>query len=158
MNLQRDSRETIVKSMPWRSEVVELLLNPTAECGLTRSFEKPNYFYSTDWPELDEKTLVPLWEHFEAVYCVDIKSNPIEFIAFFIEFPAEYDSFKTIDQMLFHMIELYVWEYGGEEQEAKEALEFAKRLRMPNIEQLALLLNDHLNCDEDMINSYKNSI
>ncbi len=131
--------------------------------AFSRYFELPQYFYSKgypenpgDWPELGNRELLPLWEFSEEIYALDLLSNKLVF--FKIECPSDYESLDSIDQAIFKMIELHTWELGGEEKEINEAIEFAKRVKLPNISGLTELFAKYVECTEKMITGFRQSL
>ena len=153
-------RETYLKNLNLRPQVLELLLG-NFDCGaFSDYFQAPEYFYSHGspenpglWPELGERKLVPLWEHSEFIYSIDTLND--EVISFHIENPNEIERYKSIDDAIFKMIELHVWEYGGTLDEINESIRFAKQIALPNLAGLKKLLVDHMACTEDMLNEFR---
>ncbi len=163
MSVPANKREEAIKSLSLRPEVTELLLKNAEFGALSRYFEMPQYFYSKgypespgDWPELRNRELLPLWEFSEEIYALDLLSRKL--FSFSIECPNEYELFDSIDQAIFKMIELHTWEFGGEEQEINEAIEFAERVKLPNIPELAKLFTQYFECTEEMIAKYRHSL
>jgi hypothetical protein len=164
MSISENNRESEIMSLGLRPELVSLLLNKL-DCGsFSKYFEKPEYFYSKGspensgyWPERGKRNLLPLWEHSEKVYALDTAKNT-EGISFYIECPEEFDTFSSIDQAIFQMIELHVWEYGGSEKEIIEALDFAHKIALPNISGLKQLFSNYMVCTEEMITDYRRTL
>lgn len=141
-----------------RSEVESLLLGGLDLGKFIDYFEEPDGFYDQDdWDgHWDERNVLPLWQHQGSIYACDLAKDPKQYISFYLEFPDEIEEYGTsLDVMLFHMIYLHVWEYGGEEQEAAEALEFAEKLKMPYLDELRSLLNRWDTCPQEEIEAYK---
>jgi hypothetical protein len=163
MSIPANKREEMIQGLPVRSEVIDLLLKSKSFGALGRYFEAPEYFYSIgypenpgDWPELGNRDLLPLWEFSEEVYALDLLSN--ELVIFDIECPDEYEVLGSIDQAIFRMIELHTWEFGGGEQEVNEAVNFAKEIKFPNLSGLSSLFSKYMECTEDMIREFRQSL
>ncbi|WP_445357322.1 hypothetical protein ACJJIC_15070 [Microbulbifer sp. ANSA002] len=156
MSVSESKREETIKGLSLRPELVDLFLEKDDLGAFSRYFEKPEYFYSVSWPQFKERELLPLWEFSEEIYALDLIENKL--ISFNIESPEEYEIFDSIDQGLFNMIELHTWEFGGEDQEISEAIEFAKRVKLPNIQGLLDLFANYMACTEEMISEYKNAL
>ncbi|WP_036182390.1 hypothetical protein [Marinobacterium lacunae] len=163
MSVPANKREEAIRGLFLRPEVTELLLKHAEFGALSRYFELPHYFYSKgspegpgEWPELVDRELLPLWEFSGEIYAVDLLSNKL--LAFNIEYPTEYELLDSIDQAIFKMIELHTWEFGGEEQEIEEAIEFAERVKLPNISGLTKLFAQYMECTEEMITEYRQTL
>lgn len=163
MSVPANKREETIRGLSLRPQVTELLLKNADFGALSRYFELPQYFYSKgypespgDWPELGNRELLPLWEFSEEIYALDLISNKL--LTFNIEYPTEYESLDSIDQAIFKMIELHTWEFGGEEQEINEAIEFAERVKLPNISELTKLFAQYMECTEEMITEFRQSL
>lgn len=163
MSVPANKREEEIKGLSLRPEVTELLLKSLEFGAFSRYFELPQSFCSKgypespgDWPELGSRELLPLWEFSEKIYTLDLLSKKL--FSFYIEEPSDYESFDSIDQAIFRMIELHTWEFGGEEQEIKEAIEFAERVKLPNITGLTKLFAQYMECTEEMIAKYRSSL
>lgn len=163
MSVPANKREETIKSLSLRPEVTELLLNNAEFGALSRYFELPQYFYSKgypespgDWQELGNRELLPLWEFSEEIYALDLFSGKL--LSFDIECPNEYESFDSIDQAIFKMIELHTWEFGGGEEEINEAIQFAERVKLPNISELVKLFAQYMDCTEEMIAKFRYSL
>ncbi|GAA6132106.1 hypothetical protein [Halopseudomonas sabulinigri] len=163
MSVPAHKREELIKGLSVRPAVICLLLNSEDFGALARYFEVPEYFYSKghpekpgDWPELGNRDLLPLWEFSEEIYAHDLLSN--ELVLFNIECPSEYEILGSIDQAIFKMIELHTWEFGGEDQEVNEAINFAEKVKLPNISGLTNLFSKYMECTEDMIREYRQSL
>jgi hypothetical protein len=79
-------------------------------------------------------------------------------VTFNIECPGEYELLDSIDQAIFKMIELHTWEFGGEEQEINEAIEFAEKVKLPNVSGLTNLFAQYMECTEEMIAEFRQSL
>ncbi|WP_426336155.1 hypothetical protein ACN9MY_22055 [Pseudoduganella sp. R-31] len=132
-----------------------------APAGMRDLFNCPYYFYSQgapdypgNWEDLAHRTLLPLWEHGELVFAVDIALNEPEYISFYLERPSEVTSYgSSIYRALFEMINLHVWEYGGEETEVLEAKHFAARLEFPNLAHLLEMISN-VDTSQEEIDAY----
>ncbi len=163
MSVPENKREEMIRGLSVRPEIIDLLLKDKDFGSFARYFEAPEYFYSRgypeksgDWPELGSRDLLPLWEFSEEIYALDLTSN--ELIIFNIECPREFDVFSSIDQAIFKMIELHTWELGGEGQEVGEAIQFAEKVKLPNISGLTNLFSNYMECTEDMITEFRHSL
>jgi hypothetical protein len=163
MSVPANIREETIRGLSLRPEVTELLLKNAEFGALSRYFEFPHYFYSKghpessgDWPEFGDRELLPLWEFSEEIYALDLLSNKL--LTFNIEFPTEYELLDSIDQAIFKMIELHTWEFGGEEQEINEAIEFAERVKLPNISGLTKLFAQYMECTDELITEYRQTL
>lgn len=165
MSVLEKDREAVIKKLGLRPELTDLLLY-NLDCGAFSSyFVKPEYFYANGspdspgfWPELGDRNLLPLWEHFEKIYAIDIKNNRNEGVSFYIESPEKYETFRNIDKAIFKMIELHVWEYGGTEKEIEESIQFAKKVSLPNLHGLKNLFENFMECTDDMIKRYSDTL
>ncbi|MCY0914543.1 hypothetical protein [Massilia antarctica] len=97
--------------------------------SMATQFNTSWYFYSQgttdnpEWPGLEDRRLLPLWEHFECVFAADLIKSPIEYVAFYIESPEHVRILgNTIYAPILEMIRLHTWEYGGELKEIKDAI------------------------------------
>ncbi|WP_415898128.1 hypothetical protein [Neptuniibacter sp. QD57_21] len=163
MSVPEHKRKAAIKGLSLRPEVIKLLLKSEGFGELSRYFEQPDYFYARGypekpgyWPELKNRELLPLWEFSEEIYALDLLSDKLVF--FNIECPSEYELLNSIDQAIFKMIELHTWEFGGEETEISEAIDFAEKVKLPNISGLTSLFARYLECTEDMISEFRQSI
>lgn len=163
MSVPAKKREDTIKELSLRPEVVNLLLKSEEFGALSRYFELPEYFSSRGyseksgyWPELENRELLPLWEFSEEIYALDLLSHKV--VSFNTECPSEYEILDSIDQAIFRMIELHTWEFGGEDKEISEAIEFAEKVKLPNISGLTSLFAKYLECTEDMISEFRQSL
>jgi hypothetical protein len=163
MNVPETKRESAIKRLSVRPELVALFLGQDKFGAFSRYFEKPEYFYSREsiesarsWPQFEVGELLPLWEFSEDIYALALKTNKL--VSFNIECPEEYELFDSIDQGLFKMIELHTWEFGGEDQEISEAIEFAERVKLPNTSGLLNLFANYFDCTEEMVLEYRNTL
>jgi hypothetical protein len=163
MSVPANKREEAIRGLSLRPEVTELFLKSEVHGPLSRYFESPHYFYSRgypeksgEWPELGNRDLLPLWEFSEEIYALDLLSN--ELVIFNIECPGEYELLGSIDQGIFKMIELHTWDFGGQEQEVSEAISFAERVKLPNILGLTNLFSRYMECTDDMITKFRQSL
>lgn len=161
MSVPEIDRKLALNSLPVSEDVrafLELLACPD---GMKDLFQKPYYFYSQgyphnpgEWKEFFHRNLLPLWEHRECVFAVDVSLHPPEYLSFYLESPAEYESYGTsIYRLLFRMLELHVWEYGGGRQAVIEAQEFANALGFPKYSELATIFDDST-CSQARIDQY----
>jgi hypothetical protein len=165
MNVSEGNRLESLHKLNLPHSVYDFLCKLDAPGSMRTQFKAPWYFYSQGapeypgtWEELSSKTLLPLWEHSELVFAVDIALNEPEYISFYLECPGEFTSYgKSIYSALFHMINLHVWEYGGEESEVLEAQRFAVRLEFPNVERLNELISSP-DTSQEQIDAYVSNI
>jgi hypothetical protein len=165
MSISEIDREEEINALGLPPVLNDLLLFKI-DCGaFSQYFEKPHYFYSKGypdnpgyWPELGERKLLPLWERGGEIYALDIISSNIEGISFYAECPEEFEKFQSIYEAIFKIIELHTWEFGGEEKEIEEAITFAKLIGLPNIQGLENLFCNYLDCTEEMIGTYKQTL
>ena len=165
MHVPEQLRAECVDRLAIRDEL-KRLLNGTLEAGTFRDyFSEPSYFDAQgypatpgNWLTFANRKLLPLWQHDDKIYAIDVASDPTEVISWYIEHPDEYEIAPSIDAAIFDMIELHVREYGGGEQEAAEAMQFAKQIALPNVANLATLLGDVERSSEEMIAEFRNSL
>ena len=161
----RSKRHERIATLDVRPQVRQLLASELELGAFADYFREPDYFYAQgypdkegDWPMLDKFILLPLWEHGENVFALDLKQTQGEVISFYLECPESYDSYKNIDLALFAMIELHVWEYGGEEEEVHEALEFAELVCMPHMDRLRTMLLNYTTCTQSDLREYTDAL
>ncbi len=163
MVIPENKREESIKASTLRSELVDLLLKKRDFGRFSHYFEKPTYFYSRAYPdepgawlELGNKELIPLWEYSEEVFALDLLSNKV--ISFYIECPDEYEVLNSIDHAIFGVIEHHTWETGGSDQEVRESIEFANKIGLPNMPGLEKLFSNYMQCTEEMIAEYRETL
>jgi len=155
------NRTTEIEKLSLPEKVKAFLVALGCPEGMRDLFQEPCYFYSrgapaspAHWPELAGRSLVPLWEHSERVFAIDVDASPPEYISFTLENPREYDSYgASVFRAIFHMLELHVWEYGGSEREAAESEALAMMLEFPNLSELRSMLADPM-CSQQRIDRY----
>lgn len=165
MHISQEQRSEYIDPLAIRDELKQLL-NGKLELGPFHDyFSEPTYFYSQgypdnpgNWPTFTNRTLLPLWQCDDTIYAFDVSCDSGEVISWYIECPDEYRIAPSLDAALFDMIDLHVWEYGGGEQEAAEAMQFAEQVALPNIVQLAALLADVEETSEEAIAKYRSSL
>lgn len=165
MHVLNEDRISQIDELAIRSELKQLFAG-TLQIGPFQEYlEQPSNFYSQGWPDkpgnwttFSERKLLPLWQHSEKLYALDLNSNPHECISWYAECPNEYETIRSIDNAIFEMIVLHVWEYGGDRQEANEAIVFAELVGLPNIDGLRTLLSNYAECTEVMIQGYRSSL
>ncbi len=155
-----------INGLAVRQEVKQLLTGLLEVGPFQEYFAEPSYFYAQgyphspgSWPTFGDRKLLPLWQHCEKLYALDVGTDHPELLSWYIESPEEFTVIPSVDTALFDMIVLHVWEFGGEEQEALEAMHFARQIRLPNLERL----RDVLQCAPDeypseMIDEYRHSL
>jgi hypothetical protein len=165
MHVQERHRGDRISQLRLRSEVEALLGGACPVSDFARYFQEPRHFYSqgwpdkpADWPGLEAKELLPLWEHEDQIFALDFSCDPCEIISFYIEYPSEYSVYRSVDSAIFHMIDLHVWEYGYAEDGVEPARMFAERLRLPNRHRLNSLLDNWATCTEEMIDEYQQTL
>ena len=158
MPLVNSHRKQDLEKLNVSAEVLAFLLALDAPGNLQHLFNEAFYFYSVgapenrgDWPEFRGRTLLPLWEHSEAIFVADLSNDDVQYFSFYLECPEQPNLFgRSIYKPLFHMLGLHVWEYGGEEREIAEAVELAERLKFPELDQLRTLLLNPMSSEEDI--------
>lgn len=161
MHISEANRQSEIQALPIPCGVRDFLSDLDAPEGMKSLFEAPYYFYSQgypgspcDWPQFEARKLLPLWEHRDEIFAVDVQSDPPEFLAFYLEAPGEYQSFgRSVFAMLFHMLQLHVWEYGGGTKALGEARDLAERLIFPDARELVEVLSD-IDCSDIRIDEY----
>ncbi|ROT98738.1 hypothetical protein EB809_12840 [Marinobacter sp. R17] len=163
MSVPLHEREATIRGLKLRPEVVDLLLKNDDFGPFSRYFEEPEYFYSKgypdkpgDWPEVGNRELLPLWEYSEEIFALDLLSEKV--VSFYTESPDEYELVDSIDQAIFMMIELHTWESGGSDKEINEAIEFAEKVRLPNISGLMRLFERYRECTDSMISKFRQTL
>lgn len=165
MHIPKQQRAEYIDRLDIRDEV-KRLLNGTLEIGPFQGyFSEPSYFYSQGhpdnpghWPTFTKRTLLPLWQRDDKIYAFDVACDPAEVISWSIECPDEFQIAPSLDAAIFDMIDLHVWEYGGGKHEAAEAMQFAKQIALPNLENLATLLADVELSSAEMIAEHRSSL
>ncbi len=165
MHISQEQRSEYIDPLAIRDELKQLL-NGKLELGPFQDyFSEPTYFYSQgypdnpgNWPTFTNRTLLPLWQWDDTIYALDVSGDLAEVVSWDIECPEEYQIAPSLDAAIFDMIDLHVWEYGGDEQEAAEAMQFAKHIALPNITQLAALLANVEETSEETIAEYRSSL
>lgn len=76
-------------------------------------------------------------------------------MSFCIECPEEYELVDSIDQAILGIIELHTWGFSGSEQEIIDAIEFAERVKLPNISGLRNLFAKSMECTKEMITEFR---
>ncbi len=164
-HIPQSKRDDFISSLDERNEIKDLLLGNLELGPFDEYFKYPDEFYSqgwpkkpADWPEFKNRVLVPLWQHEERVFVLDTAKGTKPILSFFAECADEYEQHSCIDEAIFEMIELHVWEYGGSQAEAAEAKELAEKLSLPNIEELNNILENHEDCSEDDFQKFKRNL
>lgn len=157
MHISNHRRGAVIAQLGLDDRIARFIDDLKAPGSMARLFEPPWYFYSQgpddapEWPGLEERTLLPLWEHQETVYAADLARTPVEYLSFPIESPGDVDVFgDTIHALLLDMIRRHTWEYGGEADEIDEAVSLARELGFPEPERLKRLLEDGAATDADL--------
>lgn len=165
MHIERPQRADRINGLAIRDELKRLFTAQLEIGPFAEYFAEPSLFYSQgapdspgNWAALSDRTLLPLWEHHDKIYAVDLSARPTAVISWWTECPEESTVASSFDAAVFDMIELHVWEYGGGEEEAGEAVQFAEEILLPNIEQLRTLLADVESCTEEMIIDYRSRL
>lgn len=165
LHITEDNRRASVSALDIRPVLKKLFLGELDIGPFSQYFSKPEYFYSQGWPDqpahwpsFDERQLLPLWEHNMRIQVIDLSCQPNQNFWFYADCPNEYQESRSIDEAIFDMIYLHVWDYGGGPQEAVEALKFAEQIELPSVETLGEMLRDHASCPEESINKYRNSL
>ncbi len=165
LHITEDNRPASVSELDIRPVLKRLFLGELDTGPFSQYFSKPEYFYSqcwpdqpAHWPSFDGRQLLPLWEHNMRIQVVDLLCQPNQNLWFYADCPDEYQESRSLDEAIFDMIYLHVWEYGGGPQEAAEALGFAEQIELPSVETLAEMLGDHTSCQEESINKYRTSL
>ncbi len=161
--MPENNRVDGIQSLKLNTKINDFLITLNAPDEFKYLFKMPNNFYSQgspespgSWPNFENRKLLPLWEHFEQVFAVDTSDNKTEYLSFYLEAPDEPTIYGTsVFLPIFHMLELHVWEYGGESKEAKEAYEFAKSLGFPRLDVFQALLINHISCTDSQIDVYR---
>jgi len=165
MHVQEQHRSDRISQLDLRPEVEALLGGVCPVSDFSGYFREPQYFYTqgwpdktADWPELEEKELLPLWEHEDQIFALDFSCEPYEIISFYIECPSEYDVYRSVDSAIFHIIDLHVWEYGYAEDGVEPTKLFAEKLHLPNRHRLNSLLDNWATCTEEMLAEYQQTL
>jgi hypothetical protein len=165
MHILAKEREERIRRLVLREGIRDLLLGRLDLGPFADYFQAPEKFYAqgwpgnpADWPPLNERILLPLWEHWDLIYVLDLGSVPHPALRFHVESADTYERVGSIDAGIFDMIELHVWEYGGGSQEVLEAAAFADLVDLPAREGLTVLLDDHLGCTDSEIDAYRESL
>lgn len=165
MHIAEDCREREILKLPIRRQLQQLLLGELDVGPFREYFRRPSYFYAqgwpnapANWPTFSDRQLLPLWEHGPKIVALDLAAKPQHCLWFYAESPDEYTNVASLDAAVFAMIELHVWEYGGDETEAAEAADFARLIDLPNRGCLAVLLSDPLNTTDESIQRYRESL
>ena len=165
MHVPFDKREERILDLPIRDELKKLFVGSLDPGPLRSYFLQPSYFYAQgppetpgDWPTLRDRILLPLWEHQSSIFALDTRSPAGECLSWTLEYSAESLRPASIDAFVFDMIYLHVWEYGGDDREAGEALAFAKSVELPRLAALEKLLENHRTCADYEISLYRGSI
>lgn len=163
MHVSEQNRCNKIEKLPIREELKQLFLGKLELGPFEESFYQPDKFYSQGWPDspgnwdmFPRRKLLPLWEHYERIYAYDLNSQ--ELILFYVECPEEFKIKGSLDSAIFDMIDLHVWEYGGGEEGAKEALAFAKAISFPKLSELECLLTHWENTTRDQIQNFHKAI
>lgn len=166
MHVPENQRITEIEKLEIDQKARDFLISLKVPDGLERLFESPFYFYTTrtdtdpaSWKGLEIMRLLPLWEHSEQIFAVDLSVAPPEYISFYLELPQEPFLFgKSIYAAIFHMIYQYIWEYGGEVEEAKIAYKFAESVGMPRLKVLHEILDNFMEVPDEDIELYRRSL
>lgn len=163
MHIECHQRFEFINGLKIRNELKQLLTGRLQLGPFADYFTEPSNFYLQgypdqpgNWPAFAELMLLPLWQHQEEIYAADVGTERV--VAWYIECPEEYRVVASLDTAVFDMIELHVWEYGGGEKEANEAIHFAEQIALSNVDQLRRLLADFENCSDERIAEYRSGL
>jgi hypothetical protein len=157
MHISERHRSEAIAQLGVDVRVASFLDCLNAPGSMETQFKRPWYFYSQgsadnpEWSGLEDRRLLPLWEHFECVYAADLSKAPIEYIAFYIESPEQVQILgNSIYAPILEMIRRHTWEYGGELKEIDETILLAKNLGFPDTERLEMVLKSSTTTEEDL--------
>jgi len=165
MHVLEAERGVEIQRLGLNAALTSFLLTLTAQGSLQEQFQAPWHFYSQGypanpghWPQIPDRRLLPLWEHEELVYAADLARRQIEYVSFYIEAPEDVRVLGTSPLCaIFDALARHVWEYGGDLNEASEALALARELKFPEISVLeSLLLNP--NAQDAAVGAYIHSL
>ena len=141
MIVPKEERDTVLQSLNYRPKLEKFLIELSPPEEFKDFFQTPYYiFHYDDCEELKDRKLLPLFEHVERVYAFDLVQN--EYISFDLESPDSLTIYKNIYSVFLYLFSLHAWEYGGEEQEAREVIEFSDSIDFPYWETLRDIMNE----------------
>lgn len=165
MHIQNAERIERIHGLPLRPEIRQMLTGQLQLGPFQEYFGEPSHFYAQgypdrpgSWPIFADRQLLPLWQHHEKIYAMDLSVHPPELISWYIDCPDDFTTIPSVDAAVFDMIELHVWDYGCEEQQAVEAIHFAKQIALPHTERLCDLLQNCERCSAESIAEYRQSL
>jgi hypothetical protein len=165
MHIDETSRNNRILDLPIRPQLKQLISGQLDVGPFREYFQQPSKFYAQGWPDnpanwptFSGRQLLPLWEHYQMIFALDLSKQPHDCLQFYAESPGEYAVHSSVDEGVFEMIRRYVWEYGGDEEEAADAMEFAKQLDFPNLDELSTLLSEPSRTTDEMIDGFRRSL
>lgn len=154
-------RVQALAALPVPEAVARFLQSLDVPAGMRRLFKAPYKFYSPgspdnpgQWDEFAARKMLPLWEHYDLIFAVDVSGTLPEYLSFYVDGPGDCESYgASIYRILFRPLYLHVWEFGGEEKEVREAQFLAEQLGFPQLAELKAILGDR-ECSKARIDAY----
>lgn len=118
MHISEQNRPQEITKLGLNNNVVDLILQRGKYGEFEEYFEDPSYYYDQgcpespgDWPEFENKLILPLWQYCELLFVADLSCNEIEYFSFYIECPDGPSNYgNNIFLMIFSVIQWHCFQ------------------------------------------------